>query len=935
MRTILLVVLICISSLSFAQETIVSIGSGNVNSQCPATPSAESYCQTIYEVAQVGTSGYITKLTYKRNDNLAYTNAMHWIVYLGHTNAQGFYSTNPDQIPLANLVQVFDGTIEVTALEVIVNFDIPFYYNGTDRLVVAVNELTYGKHYAHLKATNYNNGTAYSPSKAFKNYSTPSSVNAANPTTCDQISNLNYQPNIDITFSTCLWPSSITATNPTQTSVEIGWINGLGESAWEIEALPTGATQGTGIVQMATTNPYTFTGLDHSKVYDFYIRSSCGSNEFSKWVGPVSATTDCGANLCFQENFDSYDNNQLPRCWTNIAPNSGTSGNPGARVFVMGGANAVFQSTLPEFQSLNGTLSFTGYSAFSTYNTIEYGTMSDPTNASTFTSLGTVALSTSTQAFDVDFSGYTGSDKYISLKYSSASLFTKVFLDNFTFGANGVCLFNTIFVDKDATGINDGSSWANAYTTLEQALASGGGSDIWIKAGVYKPHISDRNISFTVNASGTKMYGGFNGTEAQLTDRIFGTNETILSGDLMDNDDNNITYTNATRDDNSFTVLNLIGDNIELDGLTISGGHSNGGTGSATESRYGGGIHKNGSTRNLKITNCKLIRNVSKEAGGAISAGFTASGGTGSLVIANCQFSENLSAIGGVLYSANTSNATVTCSISNSLFNKNKVLDTSAAATGYAGSSMWLRSFGSGATIVSNLINCTFVDNIDGGTASGMSNTNRTTLTLTKNTNANHNATISNCIFWNNKAASGVTARPIGGFIESTISSATITNSIDETNFTGITLSGGSANTSGSNPLFVDIVNGDYSLSNGSPAINVGNNASVVGTKDLNGNDRILGGTVDLGPYEFDAALDSDAFTSFDAFEIYPNPATSLLYVNTVEAINTLSIYSLDGKLVVETKENKADVSNLQSGLYIIKVMTNQNEVGTKKFIKR
>jgi hypothetical protein len=49
-------------------------------------------------------------------------------------------------------------------------------------------------------------------------------------------------------------------------------------------------------------------------------------------------------------------------------------------------------------------------------------------------------------------------------------------------------------------------------------------------------------------------------------------------------------------------------------------------------------------------------------------------------------------------------------------------------------------------------------------------------------------------------------------------------------------------------PLFVD---GELRLQINSPCINVGNNAYVVGTKDLAGRHRIVSGTVDVGAYEY------------------------------------------------------------------------------------
>jgi len=52
-------------------------------------------------------------------------------------------------------------------------------------------------------------------------------------------------------------------------------------------------------------------------------------------------------------------------------------------------------------------------------------------------------------------------------------------------------------------------------------------------------------------------------------------------------------------------------------------------------------------------------------------------------------------------------------------------------------------------------------------------------------------------------------------------------------------------------PTFANPVSGDFHFQSNSPCINAGNNAYVTNTNDLGGNPRIVGGTVDIGAYEY------------------------------------------------------------------------------------
>src|SRR5260370_11462298 len=52
-------------------------------------------------------------------------------------------------------------------------------------------------------------------------------------------------------------------------------------------------------------------------------------------------------------------------------------------------------------------------------------------------------------------------------------------------------------------------------------------------------------------------------------------------------------------------------------------------------------------------------------------------------------------------------------------------------------------------------------------------------------------------------------------------------------------------------PLFVDQASGNLRLQSNSTCINAGNNSYVTTATDLDGNPRIVGGTVDIGAYEY------------------------------------------------------------------------------------
>jgi hypothetical protein len=370
------------------------------------------------------------------------------------------------------------------------------------------------------------------------------------------------------------------------------------------------------------------------------------------------------------------------------------------------------------------------------------------------------------------------------------------------------------YVKATATGLGDGSSWANASSDLQAMIDASGVQQVWVAGGRYTR--TSGGASFVMK-NNVAIYGGFGGSETALGQRpavnpvggqLSSTTLTVGSGgaSVITNNNNGLNST------------------AQLDGVVITGGN-------ADILGDGGGIYNYSSSPTL--TNCTIANNTASDGGGGGIFNYSSSP-----TLTNCAIANNTASDGGGIFNYSSSPTLTNCTITNN-------------STGNGGGGIY--NSDSSSPILTNCLLSGNSANLGGALRNdNNSRPNLTGCTLTANRAGAGAALINysgsqpqltNCILWDNQE--------------------TANTSINNDTGTGVTanyclIGTGEPDVTGSNNLTATsspFVGGtDYRLRAGSPAIDAGSPASTTatsGTTDLAGNPRFFqNGRIDIGAFE-------------------------------------------------------------------------------------
>lgn len=295
---------------------------------------------------------------------------------------------------------VYEGSLDGTQSTMTIEFTTPYTYNGGN-LLLEIASLTEGT----WKSASFSGIASTGASWQGNNGSSVAAITG---------SARNFIPKTTFTFTggqpiTCRSVSNLVFSNLTANSVDLTWadLNNTGATYSIYNGEQLLGTVAAGVYS------YTVTGLEGNTEYTLSVVANCSESDASA-AKSVTFRTECDiiSSLPWTEGFESVPDGsyQMPYCWSKVSTNSypysyNTNYRSGSRAlyfYANTSSPDYLIAVLPELDvttyPMNGNMiSFwarTNISSYTTYAdaTVQIGSMSDPTDASTFVVDSTIVI---------------------------------------------------------------------------------------------------------------------------------------------------------------------------------------------------------------------------------------------------------------------------------------------------------------------------------------------------------------------------------------------------------------------------------------------------------------------------------------------------------------------------------------------------------------
>ena len=467
-----------------AQNTLTVANGTNTNSYVPVYGLyVDDYvrCQTVYPANEIASSalaysmtgGTITSLTYYLSTPAtASWGDAQFVVNLLEVP----YTTLSSFVDMTDATTVYTGSLDATQSTMEITFTTPYTYQGGNLLIEIYSTAVGSYKSAYFYGINASGAS-------WQGYNSTSWTNITG-------SVKDFIPKTTFTFTggseiTCVPVTALNVDNSetTSSSLTITWTDTLNTDAtYTVYNMDDNTVLQSGI----TDHTYTITGLEANTAYSFGVEANCSASDVSS-IMTVSGRTACSllSTLPFTEDFEDYPSGdyQMPFCWSRYISAStasatypysysGNSHSGSRSLYFYGTTGDAYPDTMvaimPELDvtlypmNANRLVFWAKMGTSSNSKNVYVGTLTDPTDPSTFTLVDSVLVSGSVYTkFSIPMADATGA--YVAMVVFKGT--GSMYIDDVTLEEMPSCLEVSNLTVSGTTSNSITLSWVDSTNT--------------------------------------------------------------------------------------------------------------------------------------------------------------------------------------------------------------------------------------------------------------------------------------------------------------------------------------------------------------------------------------------------------------------------------------------------------------------------------------